>query len=153
MQERYRPNVAALLVDRDGRLLVCERRDFKNSWQFPQGGVDRGESAAQALERELAEELGLQPHHYRVLRQESGYRYFFPQNSKAFRRFVGQEQTYFLCKMLGTDNDIRLDTHKPEFVAWRWIQPEEFDFEWLPEFKHPVYRRVLRDFFNVGEEA
>jgi len=152
MQGRFRPNVAALLVDAKGRLLVCERRDFKNSWQFPQGGVDRGESVGEALGRELGEELGLQPHHYRVLRQEGGYRYFFPATSKALRRYIGQEQTYFLCKMLGTDADIRLDTHTPEFVAWRWIQPEEFDFAWLPEFKHPVYRAVLRDFFNVGEE-
>jgi putative (di)nucleoside polyphosphate hydrolase len=152
MQGRFRPNVAALLVDSKGRLLICERRDFKDSWQFPQGGLDPGESPAQALQRELREELGLEPHHYRVLRQESGYRYHFPENSKAFRRFIGQEQTYFLCKMLGTDADINLHTHKPEFVSWRWIQPEDFDFAWLPPFKHPVYRKVLHDFFNVGEE-
>ena len=152
MSERFRPNVAALLVDGDGRLLICERRDFANSWQFPQGGIDRGESPAEALQRELDEELGLEPRHYKVLRYRSGYRYYFPPTSKAFRKYAGQEQTYFLCKMLGTDADIRLDKHKPEFVRWRWIQPEEFDYAWLPNFKHPVYREVFRDFFGMDEK-
>jgi len=152
MKERFRQNVAALLVDAHGRLLICERRDFANSWQVPQGGIDRGESPAEALHRELDEELGLEPHHYKVLRHLGGYRYRFPPGSKALRNFAGQEQTYFLCKMLASDNDIRLDKHKPEFVRWKWIEPEEYDFSWLPPFKHPVYREVFRDFFGLGEE-
>lgn len=152
MKERFRQNVAALLVDAKGRLLICERRDFANSWQVPQGGIDRGETPAEALQRELDEELGLEPHHYKVLRQQSGYRYWFPPGSKALRNYAGQEQTYFLCKMLAADTDIRLDKHKPEFVKWKWIEPEAYDFAWLPAFKHPVYREVFRDFFGLGED-
>lgn len=152
MRERFRQNVAALLVDGKGRLLICERRDFKDSWQFPQGGIDRGETPLEALHREMEEEIGLLPHHYKVLRQESGYRYFFPETSRAWRKFAGQEQTYFLCKMLGTDADISLDKHHPEFVTWRWIDPEDFDYAWLPPFKHPVYRAVFRDFFDIDKE-
>jgi putative (di)nucleoside polyphosphate hydrolase len=87
-----------------------------------------------------------------VLRQQSGYRYWFPPGSKALRNYAGQEQTYFLCKMLAADTDIRLDKHKPEFVKWKWIEPEAYDFAWLPAFKHPVYREVFRDFFGLGED-
>lgn len=152
MQGRYRRNVAGLLVNNKGQVLICERRDFKNSWQFPQGGVDRGETLTQALHRELEEELGLQPRHYQILRQEGGYRYEFPNGARRFRTYIGQEQTYFLCKMLGQDSDVVLDRHTPEFVSWRWIAPEDFRLEWLPEFKRPVYSAVLRDFFGVGED-
>jgi putative (di)nucleoside polyphosphate hydrolase len=148
---RFRRNVAGLLVNRHGQVLICERCDFKNSWQFPQGGVDEDESLTGALHRELREELGLHPHHYQILRQQGGYRYTFPNGARRFRKFIGQQQTYFLCKMLGRDDDIRLDTHRPEFANWRWIAPEDFQLDWLPEFKRPVYQAVLRDFFGVGE--
>ncbi|MGI8604636.1 MAG: NUDIX domain-containing protein [Verrucomicrobiales bacterium] len=151
MQGRYRPNVAGLLVNADGQVLICERKDFKNSWQFPQGGVDRNESLVGALNRELDEELGLEPRHYQILRQRGGFSYNFPNGSKALRTYLGQEQTYFLCKMLGSDADIRLDKHKPEFVSFKWIAPEDFQLSWLPEFKRPVYAAVLREFFGVGE--
>jgi putative (di)nucleoside polyphosphate hydrolase len=151
MSGRYRRNVAGLLVNSQGRVLICERRDHKNSWQFPQGGVDPHETLIEALHRELEEELGLEPRHYQILRQEGGYRYVFPNGATRFRKFIGQEQTYFLCKMLGSDADIRLDRHRPEFVDWKWIEPEEFQLDWLPEFKRPVYKAVLRNFFSVGE--
>ena len=41
---RYRPNVAAIIVNGDGNLLICERSNVPGAWQFPQGGVDDGES-------------------------------------------------------------------------------------------------------------
>ena len=40
----YRPNVAILLVREDDKILVCERLKVKGAWQFPQGGVDEGET-------------------------------------------------------------------------------------------------------------
>ena len=149
----YRPNVAVLMVNDDGKLLLCERRDFRNSWQFPQGGVDRGETLVQALHREMDEELGLEPVHYRIITQKGGYRYQFPTNLRRFRKYVGQEQTYFLAKLLVGEETIRLDKHKPEFRAWKWIDPYEFDFNLLPDFKRTVYRKVMRDFFGVGDDS
>src|SRR5438067_8221410 len=56
---RYRLNVAAILQNREGKILVCERADATGAWQFPQGGVDEGETLEAALARELVEEIGL----------------------------------------------------------------------------------------------
>jgi hypothetical protein len=36
----------------------------------------------------------------------------------------------------------------PEFRAWKWIKPAEFQLAWLPEMKREVYCQVFRDFFN-----
>jgi putative (di)nucleoside polyphosphate hydrolase len=141
--------VAALLVNSDGRLLVAERRDFRDSWQFPQGGIDEGESARTALVRELGEELSLQSGHFVIQDQRGGYRYEFPLKHRRKGRYVGQEQTYFRCLFTGCDEDLNLETEHPEFGRWKWIRPGEFRAAWLPEFKRDVYRSVLRDFFQV----
>lgn len=51
---------AAVLVDRDGRILLAERPAGKNMaglWEFPGGKVEAGETPEAALIRELSEEL------------------------------------------------------------------------------------------------
>lgn len=150
---RYRPNVAALLVKPSGGLLVCERTTIKGAWQFPQGGVDPGESPESALIREIREEIGLDSSHYEVLTSRSGYRYLYPKpvREKKLRRHGnhGQEQTYFLCRLFSENPPIDVNQKPAEFQAWRWILPEEFDLDWLPAFKREVYREVMKDFFGV----
>jgi len=150
---RYRPNVAALMVNEDGNLLICERSTVPGAWQFPQGGVDSGESVEKALFREVREEIGLEKHHYEVLERREGYRYLYPHDvrAKKMRKHGnhGQEQTYFLCKLKPEAHAINVDQTPREFSAYRWIQPDEFDLDWLPAFKHEVYRAVLLDFFGV----
>ena len=54
--------VVAALIVRDSKLLVCQRRRDDShglQWEFPGGKVEPGESLAQALTRELREELGI----------------------------------------------------------------------------------------------
>lgn len=149
---RYRPNVAALLVNPQGHVLIAERTDIAEAWQFPQGGVDEGESGAEALGRELREEISLAPDKYQVREQRGGYRYVFPGSHRRWGKFRGQEQTYFLCDFLGTDADLNLLTEHPEFRRFRWIEPGTFSLGWIPKFKHDVYREVLKDFFGVDPQ-
>lgn len=54
--------VVAARVERDGRYLICRRPAGKRNgglWEFPGGKVERGETDAQALARELMEELDI----------------------------------------------------------------------------------------------
>ena len=150
---RYRPNVAAVVVNAVGRLLICERTSIPGAWQFPQGGVDLGETPEQALFREVREEVGLEPRHYKVLGQRAGYRYLYPQDvrGKKLRKHGshGQEQTYFLCQLKRSAPPVDVHQTPQEFRDFRWIRPEEFDLDWLPAFKRDVYRAVMRDFFKI----
>lgn len=52
---------AVALVDGDGRVLVQQRADgaLAGLWEFPGGKLETGEMPAQALVRELNEELGI----------------------------------------------------------------------------------------------
>ena len=55
--------VAAALIVRDGLVLIGQRRPDQPmalQWEFPGGKIEAGESAEQALARELAEELGIE---------------------------------------------------------------------------------------------
>jgi putative (di)nucleoside polyphosphate hydrolase len=150
---RYRSNVAAVMVNAAGSLLICERTHIPGAWQFPQGGVDLGESPEEALLREVREEVGLAPEHYEVIDQRAGYRYLYPMDvrGKKLRKHGshGQEQTYFLCQLKPGAPAVDVNQKPQEFRAYRWIPPEEFDLDWLPAFKRDVYREVLRDFFEI----
>lgn len=153
MEKLYRPNVAGLMVRADGKLLICERCRQAGAWQFPQGGIDPGETALEAVKREVREEVGFLPSQYDIAESRGGYRYDYPAEVLEYVRqkrrqpFVGQEQEYFLCRLHAEAPEPTLDGR--EFCACRWIDPQEFRLAWLPEFKKEVYARVLADFFNV----
>ena len=54
---------AGILCDAEGRVLIAERLGggpFQGLWEFPGGKIGDNESAAEALSRELAEELGIE---------------------------------------------------------------------------------------------
>lgn len=145
---KFRKNVAAILRNSAGEVLIAERIDIADAWQFPQGGMDPGETLEQTLHRELREELSVEPDMYIVRDLRGPYRYVFG-GSHSKKGCRGQRQHYFLAEFIGEPRDINVATAKPEFRSVRWIQPTDFDLRWLPPMKRGVYRRVLRDFFGV----
>jgi len=146
------------MIEREGRILICERLERPDAWQFPQGGIDEGESAKEALLREVWEEIGLSPEDYVIEDSRGGYRYDYPPDVMAGKsarkaRFVGQEQTYFLCRVVTQAPPVDLMQEPREFSQARWIFPSEFQLSWLPDFKKATYQEVLKDFFGVDLKA
>ena len=77
-RDGFRPNVGIILLNQKNQVF-WGKRIRTHSWQFPQGGIDRGESPEQAMFRELHEEVGLQPNHVRVVaRTRDWLRYEVP---------------------------------------------------------------------------
>jgi len=152
VKKRYRPNVAAILQRADGKILIARRSDFPESWQFPQGGVGQGESAEEALRREVTEEVALPPEAYRIASTKQGYRYDFPGGPDR-RGFHGQEQTYFLC-LLKEKAEALVDPERGcgEFTEADWVEAGSFPYHLVPPMKEAVYRRVIGDFFPSGGE-
>jgi putative (di)nucleoside polyphosphate hydrolase len=148
----YRLNVGAALFNADGLVFIGRRTGLPDgvpeSWQMPQGGIDEGEDPAQAVLRELLEEIGTNnaailaehPQWLSYELPESGHR-------AAFRgRFRGQRQKWFALRFLGADSDIALDLDShPEFSAWRWAALAELP-ELIVPFKRRVYEAVVTEF-------
>jgi putative (di)nucleoside polyphosphate hydrolase len=146
---RYRPAVAAIVQDRSGRILICERRDFPGAWQFPQGGIEPGETRRQALARELEEELCLPTSSYEIVAVIGPFRYRLP-GGRTKGGFRGQSHHYFLLRLHAPKSKIDIHCAKPEFRRTRWVSPSEFKLEWLPPMKRRAYRAVFRNFFALN---
>ena len=144
----YRANVAFILENASGKILVGERRDAAGSWQFPQGGVRDGEKLEAALYREVEEEILLPSHHYRIYQSKGPYHYCFP---KAWKRgaVIGQRQYYFRALLITEKFPLKMGDTSREFCSLRWINPNDFQLNWLPCMKQEVYMRVFRDFFRI----
>lgn len=145
----FRPNVAALIINSEGKLLVCERSKQKGAWQFPQGGVDKGEKPLDTLFREVLEEVGLAPENYEATEYIAGYKYFFPKDKAKKKGFIGQKQTYFRCLLNADAPEPNVSYMSDEFRDYKWIKPKNFKRKWLPEWKNSVYESVMWDFFGV----
>ena len=146
--EGYRLNVGIMVSNCEGQLLWA-RRVGQDAWQFPQGGIRRAEHPRQALYRELAEELGLQPRHVKVIGCTRGWlRYRLPRRYIRYGRqplCIGQKQRWYLLRFVGSEQDVRLDlSERPEFDCWRWV-PYWYPLKQVIFFKRKVYQRALRE--------
>ncbi|MEI8340099.1 MAG: NUDIX domain-containing protein [Verrucomicrobiota bacterium] len=147
---KLRQNVAGILVQSSsGKILICERYNSAGAWQFPQGGVDAGESLEEALVRELYEEISLKAGDYTILEKKGPYQYMYGER-RLVKGHHGKVQHYFLAQLDAPISRINVATEHPEFRNVRWILPGEFKIKWLPEMKHAVYRAVFKDFFGVA---
>ena len=145
----FRANVGIVLANDRGQVLWARRVGGRDAWQFPQGGINAGESPEEALYRELHEEVGLLPQQVEVLGATRGWlRYRLP---KRFIRkgqnpvCIGQKQKWFLLRMLEDDKAVKLDLNaKPEFDYWRWVS-YWYPLDQVISFKREVYRRAMKE--------
>jgi len=149
----YRPNVAAIVLSSDYpqkcEFMLSRRNGMKKGWQFPQGGIDEGESLTDALFRELQEEIGTND--VEILGEYPGWiKYDFPNKSgDKLYPYRGQSQKYFLVK-LNESAKIDLYAHSiPEFDEYKFVSQTEL-FKKATFLKRNTYRRVVKYFKNEG---
>lgn len=124
MPESYRRNAGIVVFNRNRQVLLCRRNDNVDAWQFPQGGIEPGETVEQAALRELKEETSL--HNVILVKSLTApARYTFPPQilasvkKRGFKN-LGQDIYWSLVYFGGDDAEIDLQTSEPEFSAYQW---------------------------------
>ncbi len=149
----FRSNVG-IIITNDDKKLFWAKRIGQEAWQFPQGGMQRGETVEETLFRELAEEVGLTAKDVSILAITDRWLYYrLPQQLIRYHSrplCIGQKQKWVLLKLLADESQVCLQQpdHKPEFDAWRWVS------YWYPvrhviDFKRTVYLKALKEFAPI----
>jgi putative (di)nucleoside polyphosphate hydrolase len=148
----YRPCVGVMLINAEGLVFVGRRIDQTvEGWQMPQGGIDLGESPAEAALRELKEEIGTDK--ARLLREMDGWLdYDLPPHLVGVAlkgRYRGQRQKWLAMRFTGSDDDIDVKTDEPEFAEWKWLAMEALPRMIVP-FKRDTYTKVIEAFRDLA---
>lgn len=111
-------HVVAAVIENEGKILATQRGygEFEGMWEFPGGKVEPGESAGQALVREINEELGvgIEVGEY-ICTAEYDYPSFH------------LKMECWMCRILGGQIELR------EHMGARWLSAQNLDeVEWLP---------------------
>ena len=149
IQERYknlpyRVGVGIVVLNKENKIFVAKRIDNpKNFWQMPQGGVDEGEDFLSAAYRELEEETSIK--NVKLITEiDEITTYELPDYllGKIWKgKFKGQKQKWFIMRYLGNDDEININTHKPEFLDWKWIDLNSIT-QIVVKFKLDVYKTL-----------
>ena len=158
MEEKFRnlplrSGVGIVVLNKENKVFVARRIDNpKNFWQMPQGGVDEGEDFLSAAYRELEEETSITK--VELIKELDGFiTYLLPDHLLGIiwkGKYKGQKQKWFIMKFIGEDKEIDIQTKKPEFLEWKWIELETLT-EVVVDFKLHVYRELkekIRTFIN-----
>lgn len=136
-KKKYRQGVAAIVLNNNDEVLIGQRRTDPTHYQFPQGGIKKGESAEDALRRELREEIGTeQVDILHKLTDKTGY--VWPKYLRKKSKFDGQQHQWFVVRLQET---AKLSPSK-EFSAFRWVAFDEILNHTSP-VRHEVYREVM----------
>jgi putative (di)nucleoside polyphosphate hydrolase len=116
-----------------------------------QGGIDKGETPVEAAKRELQEEVGTTKAEI-MAEMDDWVTYDLPEHlvGVAFHgKYRGQRQKWFAMRFTGTDADIDLAAHEPEFSAFRWVSLQDLPGLIVP-FKRQTYQAVIAAFQKLA---
>lgn len=148
----FRSAVSVIILNQKDKVFWARRVDH-NGWQFPQGGLSHGETAQDAMYRELYEEVGLQEKDVDILAESQKWLYYYLPKQLIRRRSyplcIGQKQKWFLLRLTSGDDAFNFTcTDHPEFDEFRWVH------YWHPVkqvvfFKRSLYKKALREFASI----
>ena len=149
MDEKFRnlplrSGVGIVILNKENKIFVAKRIDNpKDFWQMPQGGVDKDEDFLSAAYRELEEETSIK--NVELIKEvDEILTYELPKHLLGIiwkGKYKGQKQKWFIMRYLGTDDKININTKKPEFLEWKWIDLDMIT-EVVVDFKLEVYKKL-----------
>ena len=146
-----RDGVGIVVLNSKNKDFVAKRIDNpKNFWQMPQGGKDESENYFEAAIRELQEETSIK--NVTLIKEIDDFiTYLLPNHLLGIiwrGKFKGQKQKWFIMKFNGSDDEINVNTLKPEFLEWKWVEIDQL-IDVVVDFKRDVYKKVTSEIKKV----
>jgi len=142
-----RLGVGIVLLNSENKIFVGKRIDNPvNSWQMPQGGVDKNENLLNAAFRELREETGVK--NVKLIKEiDTWLTYDLPKNllGKLWNgKYRGQRQRWFVMRFIGKDEEVNVKTKNAEFKEWKWIAVDQLT-NVVVDFKLQIYKKISEE--------
>ena len=146
-----RKGVGIVLLNKENKIFVAKRIDNpKNFWQMPQGGLDKGENYYEAALRELEEETSIKS--VSLIKEIEGFlTYNLPDYLLGIiwrGKYKGQKQKWFIVKFKGDEKEININTKKPEFLDWKWVNIEKLTDN-VVNFKLDIYKEIQKELKKI----
>lgn len=159
----YRISAGAVVFNPQGQVLIGKRNSGKagiggHVWQFPQGGIDRGEKPFDGAVRELYEETSIIS--VSLIGKSKDWIYYdFPDEALGIAlkgKYRGQKQKWFAFLFEGEESEINVlnpanGKHKSEFSDWRWEELSNVANLIVP-FKHDAYLEIVAAFSHITKD-
>ena len=156
MKEEYknlplRSGVGIIVLNKENKVFVAKRIDNpKNFWQMPQGGINKNEDFFTAALRELKEETSIESVEL-VKEIDKKLTYILPDELIGIiwkGKFKGQTQKWFIMRFIGNESEININTKKPEFLDWKWIDLDDLT-KIAVNFKLNVYKNLKQEISKI----
>ena len=146
-----RKGVGIILLNDENKVFVAKRIDNpKNFWQMPQGGIDEGENYYEAALRELKEATSIVSVEL-IQEIDKKLTYILPDHLIGIiwrGRYKGQIQKWFVLRFVGKETEININTKKPEFLDWKWVDLDELP-KIAVKFKLDVYKSLKQEVSKI----
>jgi 8-oxo-dGTP diphosphatase len=129
---RPKITVVGAMIEHDGKYLITQRKPTATLpllWEFPGGRVEPGETDAQALARELKEEMAID---VEVGDQAMHVQHAYPDYDIDFR--------VYRCKLVSPEEEI----HHLRVHDHRWVLPGEIDAYEFPAADQKTLEQLLQ---------
>lgn len=147
----YRKNILLVIFRRDRKVLLVSRADNQEIWQFPQGGVKKGETLENAVMREAAEEIGTA--RFRIIgKSDITHKYLWPEHvirEYYQSKYKGQSQTIWFLLFEGTELDINVN--KKELSGYQWAELDQVT-TLIDVKRRPLAEKIAEDMKKMSEQ-
>ncbi len=134
-QKYPEPTVGGLILHKSGEILLVKSFKWKDHWTVPGGHIEVGETAENAVKREIKEEVGLDISSARLLFIQEA---IFPKNFNTNKHFIFLD---YLC--ISKSKDVELDNR--EIQEYVWMTPEKALKTNLEEFTRNLINQFLSE--------
>ncbi len=155
----FRANIGVIVLNGEGKVLALQRDGIPGAWQFPQGGLDQGETVREGGERELKEETSIvAATALNFLAEYPEWLYYtLPEEMQRRHAGLGQIQKWLLYQVKDETTfsfDLSEAEHH-EFDDWQWMDMEDL-VKIVIDFRKLTYIKLLywlreRDLKNVDQ--